>query len=225
MSAPRNGQRAANGAENTPKLTFERQKMSSSEISTDNGRINGGCADHPLNSSESFLNAMGESALKSMGGAAKGIASLSPDVIKGAIFVARDTLKSVAGIAIKFKPWEATKLAASISKWAGPAGAAFNLASDLFSAYKAHELEQELKSTKDSIAEIIKSSFKDIYDIIGDDEKLMDFFAPQLKEFEKIVKTVEERSKFISTSQEKLQGVKEKLNALKFDAARLETTA
>ena len=168
---------------------------------------------------------MGESALKSMGGAAKGIASLSPDVIKGAIFVARDTLKSVAGIAIKFKPWEATKLAASISKWAGPAGAAFNLASDLFSAYKAHELEQELKSTKDSIAEIIKSSFKDIYDIIGDDEKLMDFFAPQLKEFEKIVKTVEERSKFISTSQEKLQGVKEKLNALKFDAARLETTA
>ena len=127
--------------------------------------------------------------------------------------------------AIKFKPWEATKLAASISKWAGPAGAAFNLASDLFSAYKAHELEQELKSTKDSIAEIIKSSFKDIYDIIGDDEKLMDFFAPQLKEFEKIVKTVEERSKFISTSQEKLQGVKEKLNALKFDAARLETTA
>ena len=35
------------------------------------------------------------------------------------------------------------------------------------------------------------------------------------KSFEKIVKTVEERSKFISTSQEKLQGVKEKLNALK----------
>lgn len=197
--------------------SFEQSSKVTSRISQDIGR--------QLNSSESFLNAMGESALKSMGGAAKGIASLSPDIIKGAIFVARDTLKSVAGIAIKFKPWEATKLAASISKWAGPAGAAFNLASDLFSAYKAHELEQELKSTKDSIAEIIKSSFKDIYDIIGDDEKLMDFFAPQLKEFEKIVKTVEERSTFISTSQEKLQGVKEKLNALKFDAARLETTA
>jgi hypothetical protein len=47
MSASRNGQRVANRAENAPKLPFERQKMSSSEISTDNGRVSGGCADLP----------------------------------------------------------------------------------------------------------------------------------------------------------------------------------
>lgn len=186
--------------------SFDQSSKVTSRISQDIGR--------QLNSSESFLNAMSENALKSMGGAAKGIANLSPDIIKGAIFAARDTLNAVTGVAIKFKPWEATKLAGSISKWAGPAGAAFTLASDLFSAYKAHELEQELKNTKDSIAEVIKGSFKDIYDIIGNDEKLMDFFAPQLKEFEKIVETVKERSTFISTNQAKLQGVKTKLNAL-----------
>lgn len=196
--------------------SFEQSSKVTNRISQDIGR--------QLNSSESFLNAMGEGALKSMGGAFKGIAKLSPDIIKGAIFTARDTLHAVTGVAIKFYPWEATKLAGSITKWAGPAGAAFTLASDLFSAYKAHELEQELKNTKDSIAEVIKGSFKDIYDIIGDDEKLMDFFAPQLNEFERIVETVEEQSIFISTSQTKLQGVKTKLNVLISLPARDETT-
>lgn len=196
--------------------SFEQSSKVTNRISQDIGR--------QLNSSESFLNALSESALKSMSGAAKGIANLSPEIIKGAVFAARDTLKSVTGVAIKFKPWEAHKLAGSISKWAGPAGAAFTLASDLLGAYKAHELEQELRNTKNAIAEVIKGSFKDIYDIIGNDEKLMDFFAPQLKEFEKIVKSVEEQSTFISTSQAKLQGVKTKLDALMLNSAQLEAT-
>ncbi|MBU0525901.1 MAG: dynamin family protein [Gammaproteobacteria bacterium] len=186
--------------------SFDQSSKVTSRISQDIGR--------QLNSSESFLNAMSEGALKSMGGAAKGIANLSPDIIKGAVFAARDTLGKLTGVAIKFKPWQATKIAGAISKWAGPAGAAINLTSDLLGAYKAHELEQELKTAKDSIATVIKSSFKDIYDLIGDDEKLLDFFAPQLKEFEKIVAAVDERSEFIRTSQEKLIRVREKLSVL-----------
>lgn len=197
--------------------SFDQSSKVTSRISQDIGR--------QLNSSESFLNAMSDSALKSMGGAAKGIANLSPDIIKGAVFAARDALSAVTGVAIKFKPWQATKIAGAISKWAGPAGAAITLTSDLLSAYKAHELEQELKTVKDSIADVIKGAFKDIYDIIGDDEKLLDFFAPQLKEFEKIVETVEERSAFISANQAKLQGVKAKLGALTAAPARLEVTA
>lgn len=196
--------------------SFDQSSKVTCRISQDIGR--------QLNSSESFLNAMGDCALKSMGGAAKGIANLSPDIIKGAVFAARDALSAVTGVAIKFKPWQATKIAGAISKWAGPAGAAITLTSDLLSAYKAHELEQELKSAKESIAEVIKSAFKDIYNIIGDDEKLLDFFAPQLKAFEKIVETVEERSAFIKANQAKLQGVKAKLNALASTPARLKAT-
>lgn len=197
--------------------SFDQSSKVTSRISQDIGR--------QLNSSESFLNAMSDSALKSMGGAAKGIANLSPDIIKGAVFAARDALSAVTGVAIKFKPWQATKIAGAISKWAGPAGAAITLTSDLLSAYKAHELEQELKTVKDSIADVIKGAFKDIYDIIGDDEKLLDFFAPQLKDFEKIVETVKERSAFISANQAKLQGVKAKLGALTAAPVRLEATA
>ncbi|MDM8348326.1 dynamin family protein [Pseudomonas sp. sp1636] len=201
--------------------SFDQSSKVTSRISQDIGR--------QLNSSESFLNAMSEGALKSMGGAAKGIANLSPDIIKGAVFAARDTLGKLTGVAIKFKPWQATKIAGAISKWAGPAGAAFNLTSDLLGAYKAHELEQELKTAKDSIATVIKSSFKDIYDLIGDDEKLLDFFAPQLKEFEKIVAAVDERSEFIRSSQKKLIRVQEKLSALALpsttESSMLEVTA
>ncbi|ATE58983.1 LeoA/HP0731 family dynamin-like GTPase [Thauera sinica] len=196
--------------------SFDQSSKVTSRISQDIGR--------QLNSSESFLNAMGESALKSMGGAAKGIANLSPDIIKGAVFAARDALSAVTGVAIKFKPWQATKIAGAICKWAGPAGAVFTVTSDLLNAYKAHELEQELKDAKESITEVITSAFKDIYVIIGDNEKLLDFFAPQLKAFEKIVETVEERSTFISTSQAKLQSVKTKLNALMPAPARSEAT-
>lgn len=185
---------------------FDQSSKVTGRISLDIGR--------QLNSSESFLNAMSENALKAMGGVAKGIANLSPHIIKGAVFAARDALAAVAGVAIKFKPWQAAKIAGNIGKWAGPAGAVFNIGADLLSAYKAHELERELRDVKGSIAEVIKIAFQDIYDIIKDDEKLLNFFAPQLKDFERIVESVEEQSKFISNSQVKLEGVKTKLNAL-----------
>jgi hypothetical protein len=35
------------GAENGPELPHEHRKMSPFEISTDNGRVSGGCADLP----------------------------------------------------------------------------------------------------------------------------------------------------------------------------------
>lgn len=63
---------------------------------------------------------MSQGALKSMGGALKGISKLNPSVIKGTIFAARDVLGQVTGIAVKFKPWEAAKLAGTISKWGRP---------------------------------------------------------------------------------------------------------
>jgi hypothetical protein len=47
MSAPEIGQKTANGDENTPKLPLVNPKMSSFEISTDNARVSGGCADLP----------------------------------------------------------------------------------------------------------------------------------------------------------------------------------
>ena len=167
-----------------------------------------------LNSSESFLEAMSVGALKSVGGALKGVSQVSPAVIKETIFAARDLLAKVTGVVIKFKPWEASKLAGAISKWAGPAGGVFSLGADVYKAYKTRELEQELMEVKYAIAEEIKRAFKDIYDILADDETMFEFFAPQLREFEQIVRKMAEDAERIHTSREQVKSIQGRLQAL-----------
>ncbi|HEJ4559957.1 TPA: dynamin family protein [Pseudomonas aeruginosa] len=176
-----------------------------------------------LNSSESFISAMGEGALNSLANAFKGISGVSPEAIKSSIFIARDTLGKLTGYVYKFKPWEATKLAGNISKWTGPAGAVVSLSSDLYGAYKAHELEQELKQVKDSITSLIKGAFKDIYDLLSDDEKTFDFFAPQIKEVEKVVTEMSEKASSIQKNQEKLISISSQLDQLRLPGAATAT--
>ncbi|HEK1388373.1 TPA: dynamin family protein [Pseudomonas aeruginosa] len=172
-----------------------------------------------LNSSESFISAMSEGALNSLSNAFKGISNVSPEAIKSTIFIARDTLGKLTGYVYKFKPWEATKLAGNISKWTGPAGAVVSLSSDLYGAYKVHELEQELKQVKDSITSLIKGAFKDIYDLLSDDEKTFDFFAPQIKEVEKVVTEMSEKASSIRKNQEKLISISSQLEQLRLFGA------
>src|SRR5690606_8666434 len=93
-----------------------------------------------LDSTESFMAAMSDRALRSAGDAIQGVALIDVSTVKTAVFTGRDLL-SKAGYVYKFKPWEATKLAGNISKRAGPAGAAVTLMADLYQAYSAHEKE------------------------------------------------------------------------------------
>lgn len=167
--------------------------------------------DRQLKSSESFLDAMGDQALKSVAGVLKGISALNPSVIKETIFVARDILGQI-GIAFKFKPWQATKLAGSISQFAGPVGAVISLGADVHKAYKSHELEQKSNQVKAEISGMIKGAFKDIYDILREDEKMFDFFAPQLKEFEIIVVDMCESAELIRGKKEKVMKIQAQLN-------------
>lgn len=125
-----------------------------------------------LDSSTSFLDSLGSDALKFVGSGLSNVSKISPDAIKATIFVARDLLAKTTGVVYKFKPWQASKLAAGISKWAGPAGMVFSLTADFYNAYKASELEAELKETKNEISTMIKEAFKDLYDIVSDDQKL-----------------------------------------------------
>jgi hypothetical protein len=75
-------------------------------------------------------------------------------------------------------------------------------------------LEQELRQVKDAITSAIKGAFKDIYDLISDDDKMFDFFAPQLKDFEKIVRVMSESADSIRTNRGKLMQVQRQLNSL-----------
>lgn len=185
---------------------FEQSSAVTKRISVEIGR--------QLDKSESFIEAMSQGVLQSASGVLKGISQVNPSVIKGTIFAARDVLSQFTGIAIKFKPWQATKFAGAIATWAGPAGGAISLGVDVYKVYKNHELEAELKKVKDEIGEVIKSAFKDIYDLLGDDHKMFDFFAPQLREFERIVATMDESARTIRESHEKFGLIERQLKAL-----------
>lgn len=167
-----------------------------------------------LDSSTNFLDSLGSDALKFVGSGLSNVSKISPDAIKATIFVARDLLAKTTEVVYKFKPWQASKLAAGISKWAGPAGMVFSLTADFYNAYKASELEAELKETKNEISTMIKEAFKDLYDIVSDDQKLFDFFAPQLKIFDQLITDAESQVKDIRVSQNLLRGISEKLKSL-----------
>lgn len=165
-------------------------------------------------SSESFLNSISGDALK-MGGEALGqVSKVNPATIKKTIFAARDVLGKMTGHVYKFKPWQATKVTGNISRWAGPVGAAITITSDLYGAYKEHDLELELKKTKEEIGELIKSAFKDMYDVISDDEKLFNFFAPELKEFERLMVDLDAQAEEIRQDQKTISNIYLKLNKL-----------
>lgn len=167
-----------------------------------------------LDKSESFVEAMSEGVLQSASGVLKGISKVNPSVIKGTIFAARDLLGQFTGIAIKFKPWQATKFAGAIATWAGPAGGAISLGVDVYKMYKSHELEAQLRQVKDEIGDVIKSAFKDIYDLLADNEKMLDFFAPQLREFQRIVVTMSDSARAIQESHGKFGQIERRLKML-----------
>ncbi|HEJ1088786.1 TPA: dynamin family protein [Serratia marcescens] len=171
-----------------------------------------------LNSSESFLSGLSEGAFRSLGGAFKGVSKISPATLKTTIFAARDTIGKLTGYVYKFKPWQATKLAGGIAKWAGPAGAAFTIGSDLWDAYKAHERERELEEVKASLAKIIKEPFKDIYDVLISDEKMFAFFAPQIQTMELVITEMMGKNHAIRESQQKLTLIQSQLAHLTLPA-------
>jgi len=175
-----------------------------------------------LNSSESFLSNLSEGAFKSLGGAFKGISKISPATIKTTIFAARDTIGQLTGYVYTFKPWQATKLAGGIAKWAGPAGAAFTIGSDLWDAYKAREREREIEEAKNSLGKMIKDPFKDIYDVLSSDEKMFAFFAPQIQNMEKVISDLAEKSETIRQNQQKLGLLQEQLALLSLPVPKQE---
>jgi hypothetical protein len=162
----------------------------------------------------SFLEAVGSKAAGASKEMLQGVSKLPPSVIKDGIFAARDVLSSVAGITYKFKPWEASKLAGSISKWAGPAGAALQVSTDLYRAYKDSEHERELLKVKTDIGDGIKGVFKDIYDILENDQKVIAMLAPQLEGFQTVLNSLTQSKEKIQARTEAIQRVATRLERL-----------
>ncbi|WP_309295817.1 MULTISPECIES: LeoA/HP0731 family dynamin-like GTPase [Pseudomonas] len=171
------------------KLRFRIDHLFSTAFNQSSSIMNGISAkiEHQLDSSSDFADSITASALSASSRALTAVSKIPVESIKSGVFLARETLKNLTGYVYKFKPWEATKLAANISRWAGPIGAGIQVLTDVISVAQQQRAETELKQLQGDLAEVVKSYFAEPMKLLMDHEKVMDIFAPQIKAFEKIL--------------------------------------
>lgn len=172
--------------------------------------------EHQLDSSSDFADSITASALTASSRALSAVSKIPVESIKNGVFLARETLKNL-GYFYKFKPWEATKLAANISRWAGPIGAGIQVLTDVISVAQQQRAENELKQLQGDLAEVVKSHFAEPMKLLKDPEQVMENFAPQIKAFETILAEQEANLENLLKRQEQLAALETHLNQA-FDA-------
>lgn len=171
------------------KLRFRIDFLFSTAFNQSSTIMNGISAsiEHQLDCSSDFADSITASALSASSRALSAVSKIPVESIKNGVFLARETLKNLTGYVYKFKPWEATKLAANISRWAGPIGAGIQVLTDVISVAQQQRAETELKQLQNDLAEVVKSHFAEPMKLLKDHDKVMEIFAPQIKGFEKIL--------------------------------------
>jgi GTPase Era involved in 16S rRNA processing len=188
------------------KLRFRINHLFSSAFNQSSSIMNGISAsiEHQLDISSDFADSITASALSASSKALGAVSKIPVESIKSGVFLARETLKTLTGYVYKFKPWEATKLAANISKWAGPIGAGIQVLTDVIAVAQQQRAENELKALQGDLAEVVKSHFAEPMKILMDQEKVLDTFAPQIRIFEKILLEQQENLQRLSTRGQQL---------------------
>jgi GTPase Era involved in 16S rRNA processing len=168
--------------------------------------------EHQLDSSSDFADSIAASALAASSRALSAVSKIPVESIKNGVFLARETLKNLTGYVYKFKPWEATKLAANISRWAGPIGVGVQVLTDAIGVVQQQRAEAELKQLQHDLAEVVKSHFAEPMRLLQDHEKVMEIFAPQIKAFEKILLEQEQSLEDLRRRQEQLADLESHLS-------------
>lgn len=140
------------------------------------------------------------SAISNVKKGASAISAMARGVDKAMVLAGRDLLGKI-GIAIKFKPWGATKLAGFASKGVPMIGAGVSLAADVWSMVAEADAEKKLSEAKGQVVSAIQSCFKEVYDVLNlgitGDKGFYETLAPQIVEMEGRVENAKERLKEI----------------------------
>lgn len=148
--------------------------------------------EHQLDNSEKFANSITKHALSASTMALKQVSKLPVSTIKTGVFAARNTLSSITGASLKFKPWGATKLAAGIGKWAGPIGLGIQVFADYREIAQQQKAEEDLLRLHDDLANLVCEHFKAVYDLLSNNEKAITNFAPQFGQLQELLKAQED---------------------------------
>ena len=101
--------------------------------------------------------------------------------LKSGIFFGRKMLRNV-GIAIKFKPWQVTKIATFATNALPIIGAAIDVVSNVAENIATAERNRKFEESKKNIISEINKMFTQIYDKYKTNELFINNFAPSYKE-------------------------------------------
>lgn len=139
-----------------------------------------------------------KSATGSVANGLKSASFIGVNGFKTAIFAGRDLLKNI-GVAIKFKPWQVTKMASFATKALPAIGAAIDVTSVIVENITATRHNKEFKEAKENITTEITSVFYELQDKMKTEDSFIDQFAPhyrtlemQLKQDEKDIDTLKD---------------------------------
>lgn len=121
----------------------------------------------------------------------KGARFVRPEVLKKGIFAGRDLLSKL-GKTIKFKPWQVTKIANFASKAIPVIGMGLEIVSSVIINSKEQKRNREFENAKDDLKTEIMQLFKEMNDMLNDDEKYFSDFAPDFRELMAQIESDEE---------------------------------
>ncbi len=112
------------------------------------------------------------------------------------IKAARDGIVAVAkftgiDLALKFKPWDAIKLASNLNKALPLIGLAF----EAWDSYNKYQKQQEFEKAKEEMKSNFDNQKKEILDLINDETKFKQTCFPNALELEKSFQEIEEKIK------------------------------
>lgn len=136
-------------------------------------------------------------------GAAEGLkfmGNMGVDALKNGIFAGRDLLGKV-GVAVKFKPWQVTKMAQFATKALPIIGASIDVVSNILDNALAQHKNKKFEETKDNVKEAITKTFLEIDGKLDSDEQYVKEFAPNYLELKQQIdnekKAIEKQKEYL----------------------------
>lgn len=124
-----------------------------------------------------------------------GLRLVSVSQMRNFILSGRNTISSLTGISMKFKPWGAVKLAKNF----GSALAFVGVGIEVLEFFKQHENAKKLDKAREDIIAYLNDYEKNIVEQFkGSDEELLNEFAPTLQKMQNMYKDMLSQDKNIS---------------------------
>ena len=137
---------------------------------------------------EKMLNKGGKGAAKAMKAAGK----LPVNKMKDAVKAGRDIINKVFKTSIKFKPWQAVKIAKGLSKSLPIIGAGIDVVIEIAEAVKRDKDNKRFSKYKEDIKETINNVYETVIAMVRNEEKFLENFAPELKNLQAAIQTQQE---------------------------------